>query len=160
MKFVGSVAMLVVMSITGLVGMLGPTDARAQSSSSNLVGPMLTSSRLRLSAHASIALDKLVGWGIFLGVAYYILDPLAPNWEIEETPLGDQHVHYLLTMRRLHNGGDGEARVIFHRRAKEIMRLNEFDAYEVVEYSERLDSSMVGSQRVAEGVVKLTRKSG
>jgi hypothetical protein len=38
------------------------------------------------------------------------------------------------------------------------MRENGFDTYSVVEYTEGLDSSVLGSQRVAQGVIQLTRK--
>ena len=98
-------------------------------------------------------------WGALAGAAYLVLDPLAPNWDIEEAPLGDDHVHFSLKMKRYYAGGAGEARAVFDRRAKELMRLNEFDDYQVVEYTESLDSSILGSQRKAEGVVLLTRKA-
>jgi hypothetical protein len=62
-------------------------------------------------------------------------------------------------MKRYYAGGAGEAQSIFQRRAKELMRLNGFDGYSVVEYQEGLDSSVIGSQRTAEGVILLIRKS-
>jgi hypothetical protein len=37
------------------------------------------------------------------------------------------------------------------------MRENGFDRYAVMEYSEGLDSSVLGSQRVARGVIQLSR---
>jgi hypothetical protein len=37
------------------------------------------------------------------------------------------------------------------------MRQNGFDNYAVVEYSEGLESSILGSQRVARGVIQLVR---
>lgn len=123
-------------------------------------GTIVPNTTLRLAPSTSIALEKVVGWGIYLGIAYLVLDPLAPNWRIEEAPLGDDHVHFSLTMKRFYTGGAGEARALFHRRAKELARLNGFDGYEVVEYSEGLNSSLLGSQRTAEGVVRLTRKPG
>jgi hypothetical protein len=38
------------------------------------------------------------------------------------------------------------------------MRENGFDSYSVVEYTEGLDSSVLGSQRVARGVIQLSRR--
>ncbi len=144
-----------------LVGNAGqPAPAWALGSSVPKTGSIIPNTTFRLSPSYSIALEKIVGWGIYLGVAYLVLDPLAPNWEIEEAPLGDNHVHFSLKMKRFHTGGAGEARAVFHRRAKELMRLNEFDSYQVMEYSEGLDSSLLGSQRTAEGVVLLTKKAG
>jgi hypothetical protein len=88
-----------------------------------------------------------------------VLDPLAPNWDIEEAPLGDHHIHFSLRMKRYYAGGAGEAQSHFHRRAKELMRLNGFSGYRVVEYQESLESSVLGSQRTATGVVVLTGKT-
>ena len=66
-------------------------------------------------------------------------------------------MHFRMSMKRFYAGGAGEARVTFHRRAKELMRAGGFSAYEVVEYSEGLESSVLGSQRMAEGVIRLTK---
>jgi hypothetical protein len=121
-------------------------------------GSFIPNYTLQLSPTTAVALEKLVVWGALAGTAYLILDPLSPNWEIEEAPLGDRHVHFSLRMKRFYAGGAGEAQAVLHRRAKELMRLNGFDGYQVVEYQESLDSSVLGSQRVAVGVVKMTRK--
>lgn len=120
-------------------------------------GSVIGDYTLKVSPGVSIALDKIVYWGALVGVAYLVLDPLSPNWEIEEAPLGDSHIHFSLRMKRFYAGGAGEAQSVLHRRAKELMRLNSFDGYQLVEYQEGLDSSVLGSQRTAVGVVKLTR---
>ena len=86
------------------------------------------------------------------------IDPYAANWEIEQASFPNRCYHLSLKMKRLYSGGAGEARVVFQQRAKEIMQQNGFDAYTVVEYTEGLDSSVLGSQRVAQGVIQLTRK--
>jgi hypothetical protein len=121
-------------------------------------GTIIPDTVLKVSPRVSIPLEKLVYWGALVGIVYWVTDPLAPNWEIEEAPLGDEYIHFSLQMKRYYIGGAGEARALFHRRAKELMRLNEFDTYTVVEYTESLDSSVLGSQRKAEGVVQLGRK--
>ncbi|MDP2751255.1 MAG: hypothetical protein Q8O31_01410 [Rhodocyclaceae bacterium] len=118
-------------------------------------GTIVPNALLKLTPSISIELDKLVVWGIYAGVAWLVLDPLAPNWEIEEAPLPEHHIHFSLKMKRYYAGGQGEARPTFHRRAKELMQYNGFDGYEVVEYSESLDSSVLGSQRTATGVVRM-----
>ncbi len=121
-------------------------------------GTIIPNTVLKVSPRVSIPLEKIVYWGALVGIVYLVADPLAPNWEIEEAPLGDEHVHFSLQMKRYYAGGAGEARALFHRRAKELMRLNEFDTYTVVEYTESLDSSVLGSKRKAEGVVLLGRR--
>jgi hypothetical protein len=121
-------------------------------------GYVLPNASLKVSPSISIALEKVVIWGALAGAAYLVLDPLAPNWRLEEAPLGEQHIHFSLQMKRYYTGGAGEARALFNRRARELMRLNGYEGYEVVHYSESLDSSVLGSRRTAEGVVRLTQK--
>lgn len=121
-------------------------------------GPLLPDTDLNISKSLQIPLEKVVVWGLYAGAAWLILDPLAPNWEIEQASFPDRYYHLSLKMKRVYSGGAGEARVVFQQRAKELMRQNGFDAYTVVEYTEGIDSSVLGSQRVAQGVIQLTRR--
>lgn len=121
-------------------------------------GPILPDTALNLTKSVQIPLEKIVNWGLYAGAAWLILDPLAPNWEIEQASFPESHYHLSLKMKRVYAGGAGEARVVFHQRAKDLMRQNGFDHYSVVEYSEGLESSILGSQRVARGVIQLVRK--
>ncbi len=123
-------------------------------------GSVLPDTMLQLTPSFGISLEKLVFWGAYAGAAYLILDPLAPNWKIEQAAFPGDHVHLSLQMKRYYSGGAGEARQMFHRRAKQIVRDGGYAGYEVVEYTEGLESSVLGSQRVAEGVIALTRKIG
>lgn len=121
-------------------------------------GPIIPDTTLNISRSLQIPLDKLVVWGMYTGAAYLILDPLAPNWEIEQAAFPDSRYHFSLKMKRFYAGGAGESRWVFHQRAKELMRQGGYDGYQVVEYSEGMESSMLGSQRVSQGVIQLTRK--
>ena len=121
-------------------------------------GTIIPDTTLNISKSLQIPLEKVVAWGLYAGAAWLILDPLAPNWEIEQASFPDRYYHLSLKMKRVYSGGAGEARVVFQQRAKELMRQNGFDTYTVVEYTEGLDSSVLGSQRVAQGVIQLTRK--
>lgn len=121
-------------------------------------GPIVPDATLNVSNAIQIPLERLVTWGLYAGAAYLILDPLAPNWEIEQAAFPDHHYHFALKMKRYYAGGAGESRVVFHQRAKELMRRGGYDGYQVVEYSEGLESSVLGSQRVSQGVIRLTRK--
>lgn len=120
--------------------------------------PLLPDRTVALGPSTSIALEKLVYWGIYIGVAYLILDPLAPNWDIEEARLDPQLVHFDLKMKRYYAGGAGEARQVLNRRAKALVRAGDFASYQIVEYNESLDSSVLGSRRRAEGVIRLIPK--
>ena len=121
-------------------------------------GSIIPDTTLNLSNSIQIPLEKLVNWGLYAGAAYLILDPLAPNWEIEQAAFPDSHYHFALKMKRFYAGGAGESRVVFHQRAKELMRQGGYDGYQVLEYSEGMESSVLGSQRVSQGVIRLTRK--
>lgn len=81
----------------------------------------------------------------------------APKWEIQQASFPDHCYRLSLTMDRIYAGGAGEARLVFNQRAEELMRENGFDGYTVIEYTEGLHSSLMGSQRVARGMIQLTR---
>lgn len=141
----------------GLVGgVANATGVVAQ----NVIGAQLVpDGTVNLGPSVSYPIEKLVYWGTWIGVAYLILDPLSPSWQIEEARFPEHHVHLQLSMKRYYAGGAGEARVVFHRRAKELMRAGGFGSYEVVEYSEGMESSMLGAKRMAEGVVRFIKSS-
>lgn len=134
-----------------LSGLLVGTSTKA------IGGSILPDTNINIGPSVSYPLEKLVYWGIWASAAYLILDPLAPNWEIEEARFPDNHVHFQMSMKRYYAGGAGEARVVFQRRAKELMREGGFSGFEIVEYSEGMDSSMLGSKRTAEGVIRLIK---
>jgi hypothetical protein len=121
-------------------------------------GTIIPDATLNVTNAVQIPLERIVTWGLYAGAAYLILDPLAPNWEIEQAAFPDGHFHFSLKMKRFYTGGAGESRVVFHQRAKDLMRQGGYDGYQVVEYSEGLESSVMGSQRVSQGVIRLTRK--
>ena len=123
-------------------------------------GSVIPDTNLKLLPSFSVSLEKLIYWGGTAAVAYLVLDPLAPNWDIQEARFPGDHVHLSMQMKRYYSGGAGEARVVFHRRAKELMREGGFDAYQVVEYNEGMESSVLGSRRTGEGVILLTRNAG
>jgi hypothetical protein len=119
-------------------------------------GSLIPNTSFQITQALAIPLEKIVFWGGYASAAYLILDPFAPNWDIEEAPLPKNQYHFALKMKRFYAGGAGEARVILHRRAKDLVQYGGFDGYELLEYSESLESSVLGSQRVAQGVIRLT----
>lgn len=119
-------------------------------SSSNLLIPNET---LNISKSLSIPLE-----GIALGVVLYlIVDPLAPNWKIEQATLDANRFLISLKKKRFTTGGDGEAGQIFNRRAAQIARDNGAGNYRIVEYTEGIESNVPIAQRVAQGVVEIVR---
>lgn len=149
-----AVVITAVVTVSGCGGNLRMAGVQPQGTS------FIPDTTLNLAPATQISLEKVVGWGLYAGAAYLVLDPLNPNWEIEEAAFPDNHYHFALKMKRYYAGGAGEARQVLHQRAKELMRRGGFSGYAVIEYNEGLESSVLGSQRVAQGVIQLTRKTG
>lgn len=121
-------------------------------------GSIIPATNIAVSPTYTLPLEKLVYWAGVSAIAYYVIDPGAPNWQIEEAKFPDNHYHLALKMKRYYAGGAGEARVVFNRRAEELARSEGFSGYQIVSYSESLESNVIGSQRTGEGVIVLTGK--
>jgi hypothetical protein len=118
--------------------------------SSNILIPPET---LNISSSVMIPAE-----GIAAGViVYLIVDPLAPNWQIEQAQLDTNRYRVALKKKRFTTGGDGEAGQIFGRRATQIVRDNGASAYRVVEFTEGIESTVPLAQRVAQGVIEIVR---
>lgn len=62
--------------------------------------PAVPDTALKVSPSLSVPLEKIVFWGVYAGVAYLIIDPSAPNWEIEEASFPAAHYRLSLHMKR------------------------------------------------------------
>lgn len=121
--------------------------------------PAIPAASIRISEGYAVSLEKIVMVAGVAAAAYLVLDPLAPNWQIEQTNLPDDTYVFALRMKRFHTGGDGEARQVLHRRARELARSQAYAGYEVVRFEEALDSAMLGTQRKVEAEIRLTGKT-
>jgi hypothetical protein len=92
---------------------------------------------------------------ITTGLMYLVVDPLSPNWRIEETRVGTDTFYLRMTMKRYNNGGEGEAWRVFRRRAEQIQQEFGYDGYHLLEYSEGIDSSFTGAERYGEGRIQM-----
>jgi hypothetical protein len=93
--------------------------------------------------------------GVVLGViAFVVIDPLAPNWHIEQYDLGERRYAFALKKKRFTTGGDGEAGQVFRRRVAELARERGFGGYEILEFTAGIESSVPIAQRVSHGVVQ------
>lgn len=119
-------------------------------------GGLIPATNIALTPTYTVPLEKLVYWAGVAAIAYYVVDPLAPNWEIQEAKFPDEHYKLAMKMKRYAVGGSGEARVVFNRRAQELANTSGYSGYRILEYSEGLESSILGSQRTTEGVIVLT----
>jgi hypothetical protein len=101
---------------------------------------------------------------ILLGVAVYlIVDPLAPNWKIEQSEPFPGEYHLSLKKKGVtsEGGGDGEARIVFMRRAETLAREHGTagpwlqSGYTVLEFTEGVETGFPFARRVAQGVIVL-----
>jgi hypothetical protein len=93
--------------------------------------------------------------GLVLGaLAWFVIDPLAPNWSIEQLALGSDRYAFALRMKRFTMGGDGEAEQVFRRRVAALARERGYQDYQILEYSAGIESNVPIAQRVAHGVVQ------
>lgn len=107
---------------------------------------------------ASRLLEPKAGDWITFGIAYLIYDPLAPNWEIQETRVSEDVFHMQLRMKRHHQGGEGESLLVLKRRAAQLQRQLGYASYRILEYTEGIDSRSLGARRFGEGSVQLVRR--
>lgn len=120
--------------------------------------PLVPDKALQLTSGAAVKLSSFAAGAVFAGAVYVIYDPLAPNWEIEESRLTDDTYRFSLTMKRFQTGGAGEALQALKRRAGQLKTEQGYGGYQIIEYTEGIDSRTPGARRVAEGAIRLVQR--
>ncbi len=138
-----------------IVSLLLVAGCSSVSGSYPRTGAIVPAASIQLTESYALSLEKIVTYAGVAGIAYLVLDPFAPNWQIEQAQLAPREYLLSLRMKRLHTGGDGEARVVFQRRAAQLAREGGYVGYEILNYTEGVESGLV-AQRVTEGVIRLT----
>jgi hypothetical protein len=134
----------------GMAGLLGACTGMPGISSQNQIIPP---DAIPVSRSINIPLESALA----AAVVFAVIDPLAPNWAIEEMRLNDTRYRIAMRKKRFTTGGDGEAMPAFYRRAEQLVRDNHAVSYRIVEFSEGVDSGVPIAQRVAQGVVEIVR---
>jgi len=120
--------------------------------------PLIPDKALRLTAQTSISLSNLATGALIVGAIQLIYDPLAPNWEIEEARLSENTYRFSMKMKRYHTGGAGESIQILKRRARQLQLAQGYTAYQLMEFTEGIDSQTIGARRIAEGTIRLVQR--
>jgi hypothetical protein len=128
------------------------------SSSGSTGSPLIPDKVINLTAKTSVSLSSLATAAVVAAAIYVVYDPLAPNWEIEEARLNDNTYRLSMKMKRFHTGGAGESIQVLKRRASQLQHEQGFSQYQILEYSEGIDSQTIGARRMAEGVIRLVRQ--
>ncbi|TVO63090.1 hypothetical protein [Denitromonas ohlonensis] len=100
------------------------------------------------TTNAHIA-GMVAGWAL--------LDPLAPNWQIQATRIDERNVRFRLQHKLLHTGGEGEARQVLRRNAERITQEEGFSEYEIVRLEEGVDSTRPFARRTMVADVRMLR---
>lgn len=85
-------------------------------------------------------------------VAELVADPISANWEVKETRVAEDRFRLELRMKRLHQGGAGEAYSAFERHARRLTQQAGYARFSVDAYQEGLNSNWI-AQRVASGEI-------
>ena len=120
--------------------------------------PLIPNETITLTAQKSVSLASLATVGVVAAAIYIVYDPLAPNWEIEESKLSPDVYRFSMKMKRYHTGGAGESVQVMKRRASQLQYENGFASYQILEYTEGIDSQTIGARRVAEGTIRLVQR--
>ena len=128
------------------------------SSATKTASPLIPDKAIQLTAQTSIKLSSVATALVVIGAIYLVYDPLAPNWEIEESRLNEDTYRFSLKMKRYHTGGAGESIQILKRRAGALQYEQGFAGYQILEYTEGIDSQTIGARHMAEGTIKLVQR--
>ena len=120
--------------------------------------PLIPDKSLYLTSTTTVSYSAIATAAVVLAAIYIVYDPLAPNWEIEESQLNNDTYRFSLKMKRYHTGGSGESMQIFKRRAGTLQHEHGFAGYQILEYTEGIESQTIGARRVAEGTIKLVQR--
>ncbi|MBW7903625.1 MAG: hypothetical protein H3C26_19330 [Rhodocyclaceae bacterium] len=88
---------------------------------------------------------------------YFVYQPFAPNWSLEEAKLNDDTYYLRMQAKRFRTGGDGEAMLLLKRRAQQLQLERGYAGYRIVDYSEGIESDTLSARRYSHGVVLLVR---
>lgn len=88
-------------------------------------------------------------------IAWQVIDPLAPTWDIQHSKLSEDRYRISLRQKKFASGGDGEAQYIFRRHALSLTEEHGFSSYTVMSYEESVESGPLIGQRVSYGVIQL-----
>ena len=111
---------------------------------------LIPNKALAVSRSLAIPLDTIA----LAAAVVVVVDPLAPNWHIEQQALGDGRYAFSLTKKRFSTGGDGEAMPILRRRLDQLAAKHGHPGYAIVAYAEGIESRMPVAQRVAQATVR------
>jgi len=101
--------------------------------------------------------EQVLAIAAVAAATYWYVDPLAPNWEVNEFEVDNDKFRITLRKKRMSTGGDGEAVELFNRHAERIAELRGYEKFVVLSYSERIESDTLGARRMARGTIRIEK---
>lgn len=138
------IALLLIANITAC----GLIDRKAVSSG-------LPDRTINLTPGYATTLEKVT---IASGVAaalYYVYQPFSPNWEAANQRASEDTFKVSLRMKRFYTGGEGEALQTTRQYAESLQASFGADDYELLAFSQGIDSSTPIARRVAHATIRL-----
>ncbi len=117
--------------------------------------PVIPDKSIELTASQSISYASLLGLAAAAAATYYVVDPLAPNWEVVEAKVADNRWRLALRKKHFTTGGDGEAVMLLHRHAERLAESQGYRSYQILQWQEGIQSDMPLAHRWARGEVEL-----
>jgi hypothetical protein len=121
----------------------------------NASSPVIPDKTIYLTNSISFSAADALMVAAVVGVAYLVIDPLAPNWDIHETKLSDTRYRIDLRKKRITTGGDGESIELFHRQAEVIAAATKASGYTILSWNEGVDSDFPIARRWSRGEIEL-----
>jgi hypothetical protein len=118
--------------------------------------PLIPDKTLNISPSLQIPYETVVATALVGFIAWQVLDPLAPTWDIRHTRQGPDQFEITLRQKRFATGGDGEARYLFRRHAQALATGHGYPDYTITSYEESVESGPVIGQRVSRGTIVLS----
>ena len=97
---------------------------------------------------------ELTPYEKFLKV-YRIYDPFYDTWDMKEAELGNNRYYIEMKMKHFTRGGEGEALLMFKRRADKVRELQKMASYEILDFNESIENQVFHTRRVASGIFEL-----
>jgi hypothetical protein len=117
--------------------------------------PVIPDETIYLTNTFAITYAELLGTAALVGVTYLIVDPLAPNWEVTQTKLADNRWRINMRKKDFTTGGDGEAVELLRRHAEELAETQGYRRYQVMAWTEGVQSDVPFAHRWGRGEVEL-----
>ena len=117
--------------------------------------PIIPAETIYLTETISFTAADALFCGAVIGATWYVVDPLAPNWEVKYTKVADNRYRLEMKKKNFTTGGDGEAIELARRQGEKFAELQGYRRYQIMTWAEGVQSDMPIAHRWARGTVEL-----